>query len=457
VAQEETSPLQPEDKPAGTKRQEPLPNLPAPVPRLSPDEPVSGPVTLAYVDPELAKEMLDYPFALAASLYPEVDAERLVMVVDVVIDRVCSRSRAGGDSALSITELAALTGLSSGSVEDLLAQPITQFAQMVVRGTFAKTTNRIFYEQLESFPAATGRRHNGEGTEKVPGIARNQLRIFQHSAAGSGKHCSIGNRPLLVGTRWDLSCDRFGVEFPDWALERKAEFLVGFAQHVKAMLGSDREVRGRALAGLRNGKITLPGTITKESVIAAISRYLLIGPIRYGTSLVPYRDHLDVFNPGGDDATVREVTAPGRSTALARGAPSLEERLEFEEEAEIITAGKLPSMYELGITPAPGVQYRWSPMRHELMRYAGGEGARIDWWRLVGVEQEKHFWRTLTMIERHAQVTWTGDCTARAEADCLPGKLQAHLPEQCAAMRAILDMANAGIVDAVRSGQLVTN
>jgi hypothetical protein len=452
VPQEETNPLQPDEDPAHNKKRKRLPKLLAPTPRLSPDEPLSGPIVLAHADPEKAKKMLESPIILASSLYPEVDAEQLATVVDAAVDRICERAKAGHDDALSVTELGALSGLGS-SVESLLAQPIVPFSQLVVRSTYAEANNRIFYEELESLPATTGRRHNGEGSEKVPGIARNQLHILQHSGSGSSKHCSIGNRPLLLGTRWDPACERFGMDFPDWARERLDSFLDGFGEHVKAMLADDRKARGRALAGLRSGQITLPGKITEESLIAAISRYLLIGPIGFGTSFLPHRTHHDTFEPGRDAATVMEVTSPGRSVALACGVPTLEERLEFEEDSEILTAGKLPSMYELGINRVPGVQYRWSPSRHELMRYAAGEGARIDWWRLVGVEEEKHFWRTLTMVERHAQVTWTGDCAVRAEEDCLPGKLQTHLPEQCAAMRAILDMANAGIVAAVRSGQ----
>jgi hypothetical protein len=302
-------------------------------------------------------------------------------------------------------------------------------------------------------PATIGRRHNGEGSEKVPGIARNQLHFLQHSVAGSSKHCPLGSRPLNLGTRWARSNERFGNDFPGWALERMDSFPDSFSEHVKTVLADDRKVRGRAIPALREGPLLLPGQITEESLVAAISRYLLIGPVAFGTSLVPHRSQLDTFKPGRDPATVRESDALGRSVALACGAPTLEERLEFEEESEILQTGELPSMYELGIRHAPEVQYRWSPSRHQLMRYAAGEGSRIELWRLLGVEKPKHFWRTLTMIERHSQVTWTTDCTLRYEAECLPGKLQAHLPEQCAGLRAFLDMANSGIVDAIRSSQ----
>jgi hypothetical protein len=322
---------------------------------------------------------------------------------------------------------------------------------LVVRGTFACANNRIFYEQLESFPAATGRRHNGEGSEKVPGIARNQLHMLQHSAAGSGKHCSVGKRPLNIGTRWDPECERFGAGLPAWAIERSDSLPVGLIGHVAPILADDRKVRRRVLSGLRGGHIALAGPITEESLVAAIAQYLLIGPIACGTSLKPLRSHSKILEPGRDAAMIEELTDSGRSVALSCGQPTPEERLEFEEEAEILTVGRLPSMYELEVSRAQGVEYRWSPTRHELMRYAASEGSRIERWRLVGVEQDKHFWRTLTMVERHAQVTWPGACTARAEADCMPGKLQSHLPEQCAGMRALLDIANSGIVDAIRS------
>jgi hypothetical protein len=453
VAQEETSPLQPDGHPVTKGGRRPLPKRAAPAPRLSPDEPLRGPVTLAHADAEEAKRRLRYPFALASSLYPEIDAERTKVVVDAVVDRLCGCSAARQGDALSVTELGALTGFGSGGVEDLLVPHLVQFAQMVIRAAFANAQNRIFYEVFESFPAETGRRHNGEGSEKVAGIARNQLHILQHSAAGSGKHCSIGQRPLNIGTRWDPRCERFGLDFPAWAFERMDDFPDGFSDHAKLALADDRKARGRALAGVNSGQVELAGSITPESLLAAISRYLLIGQIPYGTSFVSHRSQADFFKPGRDDATIEEVTTPGRSVALSCGRPTLEQRLEFEEESEILKVGKLPSMYELGINRAPGVQFRWSPTRHELMRYAAGEGGRVEWWRLVGVEEDKHFFRTLTMVERQAQVTWTRECTARAEADCLPGKLQSHLPEQCAGLRGILDMANIGLVDEIRSNQ----
>jgi hypothetical protein len=448
VAQEHTSPLDPDEKPAAGNEDRCMPELPAPSPRLSPDEPLSGPVTLADVDLEIAKERLQYPFAIASSVYPELDAQRIALLVEAGIDRICSRAAAGHDDAISVSELAALAGIASGA-EDLLASPLPQFAQLVIRAIFAQAGNRVFYEQYESHTATTGRKHNGEGSEKVTGIARNQLHLLQHNLAGSNRHCSIWTRPLNMGTRWARSCDRFGNDFPDWAVDR-GSFADGFSEHLREGLSNDREVRSRVLAGLESGQIALAGPITGKRLLAAIAHHLLIGPIPFGTSLVPHRAHHDSFAPGRDVATVEEAVASGRTVALACGQLTTEERLAFEEDAEILLVGQLPSMYMLGISQIPSVQYRWSPSRHELARYSAGEGARVDCWRLVGVEKDEHFWRAMTTVERHAQVTWTKECTGRYEAECLPGKLQPHLPEQCAGVRALLNMANGGIVDAIR-------
>ena len=449
VAQDETSPLDPNENPGGGNEQKDLPELPAPPPRLCDDEPLDGPVTLADVDPEVAKERLDSPLILASSLYPEEDAKRVGLLAAAAIDRICSRAAAKHDDAISISELGALAGIG-GSAEDLLAPPLPEFAQLVVRGTFAQAASRVFYEQLESHPASTGRRHHGEGTEKVPGIARNQLRLLQHSLAGSGKHCPIGSRPLNLETRWARSCERFGTDFPAWAVDRVDSFPDHFSEHVRAALADDRGVRKRVLEGLRSGQVALAGSITEERLMAAISQHLLIGPTPFGTSLKPHRSHHDTFRPGRDADTIDEAISSGRSVALACGQLSTEERLAFEEDAKILPVGQLPSIYELGIDRIPSVQYLWSPSRHELARYSAGEGARIDCWRLVGVEKPIRFWRTVSTVERYAQVTWTSDCTDRYEVECLPGKLQPHLPEQCAGLRALLDMANAGIVDAIR-------
>ncbi len=448
MAQDETSPLDPNEEPGDSKERKDLPELPAPPPQLSDDEPVEGPVTLPEVDLDVAKERLRGPLILASSVYPEVDAERIALLANVTIDRVCARAEANRDDAIAITDLGALAGI--GNAEDLLIPPLPEFAQLVVRGIFAQAASRVFYEQLESHSAAIGRRHNGEGSEKVAGIVRNQLSLVQHVLAGSAMHCSIGGRPLNLGTRWSRTCERFGAGFPDWALDRLDSFPDLFSDHLRAALVEDREVRKRVLESLRSGAIALPGSITKERLLAAISQYLLIGPIPYGTSFKSHRSHHDTLKPGRDEETVDEAIASGRAVALACGQLSPEERLVFEEQSKILRVGKLPSMYGLGIGRISSVQYRWSSSRHELARYSAGEGARIDCWRLVGVENPERFWRSVSMIERHAQVSWTSACTDRYEKQCLPGKLQTHLPEQCAGLRSLLEMANAAIVDAIR-------
>lgn len=70
---------------------------------------------------------------------------------------------------------------------------------------------------------------------------------------------------------------------------------------------------------------------------------------------------------------------------------------------------------------------------------------------MVGYDDDdESFWRMLSLIERHTQVSWTYSCTLRWELDCMPGMQKAHIPENCAGVRALLTMANAGIADALR-------
>lgn len=447
---EETNLVDPNDDDRGRKnRRGDLPKLRPATPRLSGDEPSSAPLVLADLEPELAKQALVLPFEAARSLYPEVDGEEAFGLVSATIDRVTKRKDLKSEEAISVSELAAVADLEE-DVEHCLSPLLTEFGQAVTRGTYAQVGERVFFEQFESHRSTTGRRHNGEGSEKAPEIGRNQLHMLEHSLAGRNRHCPVEGVPLNMGTRWARSCERFGADFPAWAWERVEEFPDRFAEYLDDMLKRDRGVRRRVLHGLKADRVALAGNLTAANLLAAISKYLLIGPVPFGTSFLPHRAHHDVFPPGLDAATIEVVGASSRSTALACGPLSPEDMLTFEEESESLEADELPSMSELEISHNPGVRYRWSPPHNQLARYVVGKGARADLWRLVGVEREVDFWRTVAMIERHAQVTWPRECIDRYEADCMPGQVQVHLPEQCAGIRALLGMANSGMVHALR-------
>lgn len=428
---------------------EELPELPAPISENLDNEPTQTPVDLGQLNCDLAKRRLVAPIRLAVSALPVISERDAVNLVGATIDRVALRAAAGTEEAISINELAEKAGIGHGRVGERFGVLLPSFANLVARGVYAQARKQVYYEELSGHAALVGRRHNGVGTDKLPALA-NSLHLLAYNLGASNRHCPAISEVLTMGTRWDRTSQRFGTPLPSWASNLPDDLPGPFAEHLAAVLQADRVARVRLAEAVGSGRARLENGITAKRLKAAFSRFLVIPPIPYGPPETEYRSQAGVFLPGRDAATVEVALASGRSAALACGAPAPSERLDFEEASESLVVGKLPSMYELDIHKIHGVEYRWSPKRHELGRYEAGAGSSVQIWRFVRCETKASFWRMVSLVERQAQVAWTERCTRRWERDCRPGLQRAHLPESCAGVRALLAMANAGIVDALR-------
>lgn len=426
-----------------------LPELPAPPSPGSGDVPAQAPIRLDDLEAGNAKLPLKRPIELAAAVVPGVDALEAEKLVGAMIDRVVARSRSGGGAGISIAELAAAAGIGQGRIGQRFNVNLQPFANLVVRAIHAQAGRRVFYEELSSHSSKAGRRHNGVGTEKVP-KAPNSLHMLAYSLGSSDRHCPAASEPLTTGTRWDRQNPRFGAGLPDWTRGYNGRIPSSFAEHLERVLRSDRRVRAKLAKVMTNRRVAFSGSLTRERLLASFSRFLVVPPIPYGRPEAPHHRHRGILFPGRDTDAVERAAVFGRHVALACGEPTPDERLEFEEGSERLPAGPLPWMYELGIHMNHAVEYRWSPTRHELGRYEAGRGGGLEIWRLVGYDGPKSFWRMLSSIERWSQVSWTEGCTRRWEEDCRPGLQKAHMPASCAGVRALLEMANAAIVDALR-------
>jgi hypothetical protein len=449
--------FQPDDEPGGHRgahreRSEAgqLPELPAPSSGNLENEPAQAPIDLGDLDVELAKLLLRAPIRLAASVMSGISERDAVELVEATVDRVILRALGGFEEGISVSELAEKARIGQGRIGERFDASLPPFANLVVRAIHAQAKQRVFYEELSSHPARVGRRHNGVGTDKLPGLPKS-LHLLATSLGVSDRHCPAISEVLTMGTRWDGTSLRFGAPLPNWATEDRLDEIPGpFAEHLEQMLRIDHATRTEFVAAVKEGRAIFDSGITPSRMAATFSPFLVVPPISYGPPEVMYRDRGGAFLPGRNSDTVEVAVASGRYVVLACGEPTHSERLEFEEGCEALTVGRLPSMYELDIHKVHGVEYRWSPTRHELGRYEAGRGGRLQIWRFVRCADEKHFWQMVSLIERQAQVTWTQRCTERWERDCLPGLQKAHLPESCAGVRALLVMANAGIVDALR-------
>lgn len=428
-----------------------LPELPAPSPGGGGDEPARAPIRLSDLRVPAAKLVLERPLALGASMLEGVEAGEMRKLVATTIDRVVARARGGQEEGISIAELAERAQIGRGRMGERFDRQLPLLADIVVRAVQAQAGNHVFYEEIASHRAKAGRRHNGVGTDRAP-RGRNGLHVLDYSFGCSDRHCAGICEPLLTGTRWDPADPRFGEGLPRWAVEAEASLPSSLADHLARVLAVDDRARSEVGRAMREGRGAFSGRLTARRMAAAFSPFLVVPPILYGRPAAPHRGHRDVLRPGRDEQTIDWARGSGRHVVLACGEPTIGERLEFEDGSQALEVGELPSMYALDLQKKYSVEYRWSPQRHELGRYEAGRGAGLEIWRFVGYdgEQPEVFWQMLAVVERQVQVTWTEDCLRRWEADCRPGLQKAHTPQSCAGVRALLMMANAGVVDALR-------
>lgn len=433
----------------GSDNARPLPELPAPPAPDPANEPDPTPIKLADLEVETAKQLLRRPIRLATSVLGEVNPGEAEMLAGRTIDRLVARFETGWEEGISIAELAEAAGTDRGKLGKRFNAQLRPFADLVVRGIYAQAGRRVFYEELSSHLSKTGRRHNGVGTDKVP-HGPNSLHMLAYSLGAGDRHCPAASEVLATGTRWDRSSPRFGEGLPRWAHAYRGSLPGSFAEHFRRILEVDRSVRAKLFERIEKGGGAFGGELTAERMAAAFSRFLLVPPIPFGRPESPARLHLGIFHPGRDQATVEQAQAYKRHAALACGEATGEERLEFEARSEEIRVTRLPWAHPLEIPKHRSAGYRWSPDRHELSREDHSRGSALQIWRLVGYDKADSFWKMLALVERWSEVHWTGDCTRRWEDDCRPGLQKAHTPESSAEVRALLAMANAAIVAALR-------
>jgi len=424
-------------------------SLTAPASTPGMDEPSSAPVCLDELDLGLAKLVLERPIGVAVSVVPGIEAEEVRRLAAATIDFVVERAERGEEGGVSVSDIAKRSGVPRAVIEGPYRLLLPRYANLTGRAVNAQAPRKVFYEEVASHPARAGRRHNGVGTDKDP-AGRNRLHLLCHSLGTSNCHCPVNSLPLTMGTRWDRSSPRFGQGLPKWTRRYGARLPSTFAQHLGALLSADSHVRRAYVEALLEGRGDFDDNLTAERLRGSFSADVVVPPVPYGRPEAPYRDHLDVFRPGRDAATIAVAEASGRHVVLACGEPDVETRIEFEAGAERFPVGELPSMYALDIHKRHDVEYRWSADRQELGRYQAASGVGVEIWRFVNYRAERDFWRMISLVERQVQVAWPRTCTERWEADCRPGVLGPHLPESCAAVRALLAIANFGIVDALR-------
>lgn len=436
------------ERPRSGSQAWPAPRSPAL--RQAEEEPARGPVEIRDLDPEKAKKSLRSPISLAAEVCARTDPFDMTKIIEATVDVVVERAGSGKPEQICLTELAERAKIGRGRIGEHFGVHLAPFANLVVRGVYGKAGRRVYYEELGSHAAANvGRRSNSFGTDKVAKMP-NSLHFLDHSLSSSDRHCPVGAEALGVGTRWDPASDRSSHPLPGWTQSYPGSFPAGFLDHVERTIGVDRAARHALLLAMDRGIPRYPDDLSEKQMEGAFSSFLALPLIPYGTPLVGHRDHAAVYRPGRDDQLVSWAGRSGRHVVLACGDIDPDERERFESESERLSVGRLPSMYELGLRREYEVDYRWSKNRQELGRYVVGNGAKLETWRLVGVSSRPVFWRMVSVVERLAQVAWTRKCTMRWEQDCRPGALKAHRPESCTAVRSLLAIANAGIVDALR-------
>jgi hypothetical protein len=365
--------------------------------------------------------------------------EQLAVAVATAIHR--------GEAArgVGLTSLLQDAGVALGHARDRHFTPtLGELADLTVRMTAVGVGARsVRCEHLYVAWARTGRDRNSLATDRVRHVTPG-IRLAGIAISCDDRHLATLEIPFVTGTRHDHASARADRE----AIERLTAELGRLpnsspAEHFEELLDLQRSARARIR---QEGAVALLDKLGFSDLVIAGSMPCGPAPKR---SLAGAK----VYWPGRDAELLGVLRRAGK-----RGVAHLGRRLmraPNDMKRDLTDAGfKLrrcpfsPADARLANEAEWGVTWYWSDSLECLSRVCVDERTmRVDNWRVIGLADDLDV--AVALVRRHEQ-PWANEFMAQTMRDTAPGLIKASSYRSDAALRALLRVGIAGLVDAER-------
>jgi hypothetical protein len=407
---------------------------------------VRRPVDLAQAALGEATTKLRRVLAITSRCVAGIDAHDIERLFVTATEAIHSGKAARG---LRLTPLLEEAGVGTGHARERHFTPaLSELADLTIRMTTVDAFSRaVRYEHLYVSWARTGRQRNTLATDRVPHVTPG-IRFSGIAISCDDRHLPTLEVPFVTGTRHDRSSPRANRrEITRLTSELGRRPHSSPPEHFAELFELQRRARSRLRAARTDGALTPLADMGFSDLVVA-------GPMPCGPAPRRSLHGAETYWPGGDRELIDVLLGAGKR-GVAHMGRALLEPCGKRARGQLARAGF--SAMEPTYSPqdrklANGAEWRvawyWSETSECLARvHAQDAIAIVDKWRVVGLSGELDV--AVALIRRHAQ-QWVHQFIEQNMLDTAPGLIKASSYRSDAALRDLLRVGFAGLVDAER-------
>jgi len=410
---------------------------------------IRRPVDLARTALDEATKKLRQALAITTRCVNVVDAssvERLSVAVTAAI------YRGEASRGLRLTALLDEAGISAGHVRDRHFTPaLSELADLTIRMTAINAGSRaVRCESLYVTWARTGRDRNSLATDHIRNVTPG-IRFSGIAISCDDRHLQTAEIPFVTGTRHDHAssrADRRAIGRLTREMGRPPNSSP--AEHFAELLELQRCARARLRTARLDGLLAPLENLGFSDLVVA-------GPMPCGPAPKRSLHGAETYWPGRDQDLIEVLHRAGKRGVAHMGRRLVRARKESSP-AELSELGFEPwqATYSLDDRKFANdtewrVSWHWNKELECLARVHGdGTTVRIDEWRVVALSGEVDV--AIALIRRQEQ-RWMHDFMEQNMRDTAPGLIKASSYRSNAALRDLLRVGFAGLVDAERQAR----
>lgn len=420
---------------------------------------IRQPVDIANVDLPEAQMIVCWALKVASNFVEDIDLYVIQQLASATVAAIHRQEARGG---LKLGKLLDDAHVGGGHARDKHFTPaLTELADLTVRVTavmakrgtgagagppaLGRTIQAVRYEHLYVKWARAGRERNALATDRIKNVTPG-IRYAGLALACDDRHLPALEIPFTTGTRHDYASSR-----ADSAeLERIGKELGRRpngppVEHLAELLDTTQRSRARLdrAAESKSDLKKLAEVLSQHG----FSDLIVVTPMPCGPAPKRRFEGAETYKPGLDQSLIELLEQAGKRGIAHMGSPSPigDDGFELRNFEYSTTDRTLANNVEWG------VKWHWHAKSRCLRRVQANNGVvRIDDWRIIGLAKSLEI--AVALVRRHEH-EWTDCCLARNVVDTAPGLIEVSSYRSDVALRDLLRIGNAGIVEADRLAQ----